>query len=192
MSVYDRNLNDAPTLAWYAGVPLGSNPLILLDFLSLLAVSFMICWFVVLASQFYFDGYVERAHLWGAAVIAADLCFLFTIFYAVVCFIALRNRYAAHYRFDENGVSCDNLRTFPRALEWKILHFRAYPIVEPRDYSKNISKHTAWDDVTRVTELPELRVLVLRGRRGTLQRVYCPDEKIYAAAREFILERTGV
>lgn len=193
MSVYDRKKkNGPPVLRWYAGVPLGSNPLIFLDFVSLIAVVFMIGWFVVLAAQFYFDGYVAREHLWGAAVISADLCFLFAVFYAAVCFVALRNRYAAQYRFDENGVLCDNMRCFPRALRWKPVHFRCYPIEEPKDFSKNIARRTAWADVTRVSELPELRVLVLRGKRGTLQRVYCPDEETYAAAREYVRDRTGV
>jgi hypothetical protein len=193
MSVYDKKKKDeTPSLQWYVGVPLGSNPLILLDFASALAVTFMLGWLVILIAQLYFDGYIGLSHLRGAAIVSMDLCFLLCIFYIVVCFGVLRNRYAAQYRFDVNGAHCDNMRAYPKALTRRLLHFRCYPIEPQREFSKNVERHTHWADVTKITELPELGVLVLRGRRGMLLRIYCPDEKIYRSAREYIRSASGV
>lgn len=194
MSVYDKKkaAGKETPLQWYVGVPIGSNPLIFVDFVTALIVTFSLSFLVILAAQFYFDGYIGEAHLRGAAVISADLCLLLCVFYAVVCFVALRNRYAAQYRFDVNGALCDNLKAYPRARVKKLLHFRCYPIEDQREFSKDVQRHVHWEDVTRVVEFPELGVITLKGRRGMLLRVYCPDEKIYRSAREYLKLKTGV
>lgn len=172
-------------LSWHVGVPVGSNPLILLDFASILVIIFLLAWLILLTAQFYFDGFVTAVHVWSGAVVAFDLCVLLVIFYAVVCFPIMRNRYAALYRFNRTGAHCDNLKCFPKALKWKLLHCRCYPI-EPPLPSRSVEKHVSWGDVTHFIELRSLRVLLLKGKRGTLMRVYCPDRESYAAALRFI------
>ena len=181
--------SSSPALRWSAGVPVGTNPLILLDFFTIMAVVFLLAWLILLAAQFYFDGFVQMQHVRGAAVVALDLCLLCTVFYVVVAFVALRNRYAAVYRFDANGAHCDNLKCFPRALQGAFLRFRAFPIEMPQSWSKSVDKHVPWGDVNEASELASLRVLLLKGRRGTLMRVYCPDDETYAAALRYAQEK---
>ena len=67
-------------LRWSAGVPVGTNPLILLDFFTIMAVVFLLAWLILLAAQFYFDGFVQMQHVRGAAVVALDLCLLCAVF----------------------------------------------------------------------------------------------------------------
>jgi len=43
----------------------------------------------------------------------------------------------------------------------------------------------AWNEVSRVTILPERREILLRARRGSL-RFHCPDETIFARARAIV------
>ena len=179
-------------LRWSAGVPVGTNPLILLDFFTIMAVVFLLAWLILLAAQFYFDGFVQMQHVRGAAVVALDLCLLCAVFYVVVAFVALRNRYAAVYRFDASGAHCDNLKCFPKAVKGAFLRFRAFPIEPPQSWSKSVDKHVPWGDVTEAAELASLRVLLLKGRRGTLMRVYCPDDATYAAALRFAQEKISV
>ena len=176
-------------LRWYAGVPVGTNPLILLDFATILTVAFLLTWLILLASQFYFDGSVQAVHLRGAAVIAFDFCLLFTLFYVVVSFLIMRNRYAAYYRFDKNGAHCNNLKCYPKELTKCIAHFRCFPIETPNDCIRNVEKHASWADVEHVVELESLRVLLLKGRHGTLMRVYCPDAHSYAEALDYSLTK---
>ena len=179
-------------LRWTSGVPVGTNPLILLDFLTIEAVVFLLSWLILLAAQFYFDGFVHLSHVRGAAVIALDLCLLCALFYVVVAFVVLRNRYAAVYRFDENSARCENLKCFSKAADSALVHVRAFPVEPPQSWSKSVEKQVTWADVTDVTELASLRVLLLKGRRGTLMRVYCPDGETYAAALRFARERISV
>ena len=182
----DVTKRQEPELSWRVGVPVGSNPLILLDFASILVVAFLLAWLVLLAAQFYFDGFVTAAHVWSGAIVAFDFCVLLAIFYALVCFLVMRNRYAALYRFDRTGAHCDNLKCYPQALSRKALHCLCYPIEPPPFSARSVEKHVGWGDVTRVVELRPLRVLLLKGKRGTLMRVYCPDRESYAAALRFV------
>ena len=46
-------------LRWYVGVPLGTNPLILLDLSILLTVGWSVSWLSLLALQAGFGGYVD-------------------------------------------------------------------------------------------------------------------------------------
>ena len=176
-------------IRWCAGVPVGTNPLILLDFLTILIIIALLCWGILLAAQFYFDGHVEPVHLYGAAVIAFDLCLLSTVFYAIVCFIVMRNSYAALYRLDEAGAHCDNLKCRPVSLDRKLFHICSYPVEEPNGYDRSVEKHVSWDEVANYVELRSLRVLLLKGRRGTLMRIYCPSKECYSAVLTYLTEK---
>ena len=156
-------------LRWYVGVPLGTNPLILLD-LSLLAL------------QAGFGGYVDASHVKGAALVSGYLVLVFLGLFGVVCFVVMRNRYAALYRFDEEDAFCDNMRSNPRAADGRRLHFTGYPIDPILEVIRSTERRARWEDVTTVQPMDAMRVLLLRGRRGVLMRVYCPDDATYDQA----------
>ncbi|MDY4031882.1 MAG: hypothetical protein SOY64_02275 [Pyramidobacter sp.] len=188
---HGQDAGDA-ALRWFVGVPLGTNPLILLDFSTLLAIAWVVSWGALVATQFVLGGYVDISHYKGAAVVASYLSLIFIGFYGVICFIITRNRYAALYRCDRAAILCENMRCAPRALERRLLRFAPYPIEPVRDPIRSVERRALWKDVTKVRKIDDLRVIVLKGKRGTLMRVYCPDEKIYAEALAFVAERTGV
>ena len=176
-------------IRWYAGVPVGSNPLILLDFFTIMVISAVLCWGILLLAQFYFDGHVALPHLYGAAVIAFDLCLLFSAFYVIVSFIVMRNGYVARYRLDMTGAHCENIKCRPKATVPGFFHFCCYPVAEPQTYSRCVEKHVSWADVSSFAELRSLRVLILKGRRGTLMRIYCPDSQKYETVLTFLNDR---
>ena len=188
---HGQNADDA-ALRWFTGVPLGTKPLILLDFFTLLAIAWVVSWGALIATQFVLGGYVDLTHYRGAAVVASYLSLIFIGFYCVICFVITRNRYAALYRCDRTAILCENMRCNPRALTWRLLRFTAYPIEPVRRPIRSVERRALWKDVTKVQKIDGLRVVVLKGKRGTLMRVYCPDEKIYAGALAFIAERTGI
>ncbi|MGI6075398.1 MAG: hypothetical protein ACOYD9_03415 [Pyramidobacter sp.] len=179
-------------LRWYTGVPLGTNPLILLDFFTLLAIAWVVSWAALIATQFVLGGYVNLTHYKGAAVVASYLSLIFIGFYVVACFLITLNRYAALYRCDDNAIFCENMRCNPKALERRLLRFAPYPIEPVRTPIRSVSRRVLWKDVGKMQNIDALRAIVLKGKRGTLMRVYCPDEKIYSQALEFIAGRTGL
>ena len=115
-------------LRWYVGVPLGTNPLILLDLSILLTIGWSVSWLSLLALQAGFGGYVDASHVKGAALVSGYLVLAFLGLFGVVCFVVMRNRYAALYRFDEEDAFCDNMRCSPRAADGRRLHFTGSPI----------------------------------------------------------------
>jgi len=179
-------------LRWFTGVPLGTNPLILLDFVTLLAIAWVVSWGALVATQFVLGGYVDVSHYKGAAVVASYLSLIFIGFYGVICFIITRNRYAALYRCDRTAILCENMRCAPRALERRLLRFAPYPIEPVRSSIRSVERRALWKDVTKVQKIDTLRVIVLKGKRGTLMRVYCPDDRLYADALAFVTERSGI
>ena len=190
MSVYDRQTGKRfVPLKWEVGVPVGSNPLIIIDFLSLILVIWGISYLVIIAAQLFFGGEVGKPQLWGAAVLSTDMAVLCVIFYLFTCFVIMRNRYAARYRLDEHGAYCDNIKAFPKAIRKALLHLKGYPIEMPKRQGKVVPRSCPWTDVRHVVEVRELGVIVLRGRWGALMRIYTPDLKTYMEAMEFIAER---
>ncbi|MDY3868724.1 MAG: hypothetical protein SOZ52_05085 [Pyramidobacter sp.] len=172
-------------LRWFVGVPLGTNPLILLDFFIVLAIAWLVSWLALLALQFLFGGFLETSHLFGGAVVASYISLIFIALFLVICFLITRNHYAALYRFDSSRVLCDNIRAHPRALDGRLIHWKGYPIDPSFESIRNVERSVSWSDVTRIQPLHELMVVLLRGKRGVLMRVYCPDESTFQQALAF-------
>ena len=187
------SLSDGDTnkqLRWFVGVPLGTNPLILVDLVTVLAIAWGVSFLALLLLQFALGGYLAPDHLGAAADLSSYLTLVFVALYLVICFFIMRNHYAALYRFDSSGIYCENMRAHPRALDKALFRFRAYPIEPQRESIRSVEKRAGWRDVTRVQQLKDLRVLILKGKRGTLMRVYCPDDHIFNEALAFIQEKT--
>lgn len=169
-------------LRWYVGVPLGTNPLILLDLAILLSIGWAVSWLALLALQAGFGGFLEVSHLREAAGTAGYLILIFLALFGAVCFLVMRNRYAALYRFDPGEAFCDNMRANPKALDGRLFHFRGWPIDPNVEPIRSTDRCVRWEDVTAVQPIDAMRVLLLRGRRGVLMRVYCPDDAVYRQA----------
>ena len=167
------------------GVPLGTNPLILLDLGTVLAISWTVTWAALLMLQLVLGGDVDSSHFRGAATVANYLTLVFLALFVIICFLIMRNRYAALYRFDPEGIFCDNMRANPRARDGRWIHFRGYPIEPDVQPIRSAERHAYWEDVTKVQPVEEMKVILLKGRRGVLMRVYCPDDAVYAQALEY-------
>ncbi len=168
-------------LRWYVGVPICTNPLILLD---LCTVSALLWAFVVLAAaslQFFFAGALTVVQIIGAVHFALYLVLLIWGIFFVVSLIFLQNRYAALYRIDKEGVYCENMRkgsiSLGESFHWK--PFTVQPIIDPK---KSTTKHFSWNDLKSARPLKEMRVILLKSERGAAMRVYCPDESVFESA----------
>lgn len=179
-------------LRWFVGVPLGTNPLILLDFGTLLIIAWGVSWVALLLLQFVMGGGIELAHLRDAAAVASYLTVVFTGLYLLICFIIMRNHYAALYRFDGSGIFCENMRCHPKPLHRALIRFQPFEIEPQQTSIRSVERTLSWHEVTRIQLLTELHVLVLKGKRGTLMRVYCPNDAIFTEALAFVKERTQI
>jgi hypothetical protein len=163
-----------------------------MDVASVLSIAWSVMVVVLLLLQLYFGGYLEATHLKGAAYVAGYVTLLFIGIFVLAAFVIQRNRYAALYRFEQDEVYCENLRTSPRPSRRVYgLRWRGYAIEPVSNPLRSVVKRTLWKDVRAVSAIGELRVLLLRGKRGVLMRVYCPDEEVFAKARAFAERALG-
>ncbi len=178
------------TLRWFVGIPIGTNPLILMDTASVLVVAWCVMAVILLVLQLWFGGYLNASHLRGAAWVSGYVTLVFAGIFVLTAFVVQRNRYAALYRFEEKEAYCENLRVRPHpVVPSRLPRWRGYAVDPPLNPLRSVIRRAAWADVTSVTAIPELRVLLLRGGRGVLLRVYCPDDEVFRGAREYVRTR---
>lgn len=174
---------------WFVGIPLATNPLILLDVFSVLILAWGVMTVLLLGLQFVLGGYVDIRHPVEAISISGYVTAVFFLIFVLVAFVIQRNRYAALYRFEKDEVYCENLRAYPRPLESSVLpRWKGYAIEDVRDPIRSIAKCVKWADVRSVVSLEHLNVFLLKGKRSVLMRVYCPDKPRFEKARNAALE----
>lgn len=176
-------------LRWYVGVPIGTNPLILLDIASVLLLAWGIITMLLLGLQFFFGGYIEAPQTTEAFSVAAYMTSVFFAIFLLAAFIIQRNGYAALYRFEEKEVYCENLRTSPRPLEASFSpRWKGYAIENVQDSIRSVVKVIRWEDVSSVYPIESMNVLLLKTKRSTL-RVYCPNNDTFDKALKTAEER---
>lgn len=181
-------MRDERGLRWYAGVPIGTNPLILTDIGTILVLLWGAAMLSVTLLQLILGGSVEGSHVQGAAVFATYLILFVGGAFLVIAFVLLQNRYVVLYRFDDEKAYCESMKKGFRSMA-ESLHWRPFPVEPPSGPTRSTAKSVLWRDVERVYPMADMRVILLRRGRGTAMRVYCPDRAVYEKALHFIQEK---
>lgn len=179
---------DRKSLRWYAGIPIGTNPLILMDIVTVLAILWGGTALTVTLLQIFFGDTLTGVHIQGAILFASYLALFVGSVFLAVSFLLFRNRYVALYRFDDNGAYCESMkRGFGPIGE--SLHWRPFPVKAVNAPGRTVKKSVPWGRIQRVEPLEDMGVILLKAGRGTALRVYCPDSSIYEEALEFVREK---
>lgn len=170
---------------WYVGIPLCTNPLIVLDVVTLASL----LWgggmlFVMIGQATIGDG------LTRGAVIASFYVGMYLALAALAAFFLVgvfifRNRYAALYRIDAHGIYCEYMRGGIRAVG-KTGLFSGFAVEPVRDPRKTVEKRIPWEDIGSLRVMENARVMVVRGKRGNLAKIYCPDDAVLQKAQTLI------
>ena len=99
----DKHPDNAGTLRWYAGVPIGTNPIVLFDVIKLSFLLWCLTFFSVGLLQIFIDGMFVREQIKGAIGLANHLVILVWAVFFAVAFLFLRNRYVVLCRLDGEG-----------------------------------------------------------------------------------------
>ena len=179
------------SLRWYTGVPIGTNPLILMDMATILAILWGAAALTVTLLQIFFGDALTALHLQGAVLFASYLVLLGGGVFLAVSFLLLQNRYIALYRFDDEGAYCESMRRGKGPLA-ESLHWRPFPVKPLNGPARTAKKSVPWGDIQRAELLEGMRVILLKARRGTALRVYCPDSRICSEALRFAEEKIKI
>ncbi len=179
---------DRKSLRWYTGIPIGTNPLILMDIATVLAILWGVTALTVTLLQVFFGDTLTGVHIQGAVLFATYLVLFAGSVFLAVSFLLLRNRYIALYRLDDDGAYCESMkRGFGPIGE--SMHWRPFPVKPVNGPARTAKKSVPWERIQRVEPLKEMGVILLKAGRGTALRIYCPDSRIYAEALEFVREK---
>ncbi len=182
----ERPRESQEALRWFVGVPVGTNVFFLMDLAAFLVAAWAVTFLSLLALQRLTAGHIFQDHLTAAFQMGLWMDGVFTAIFLIAAFPFLKNRYAAYYHLEEWGVRCENLRCSPQALggNWR-LRWRPWAIEPVLDPARAVERQVPWNHVRSVQALPEMATLLLRGRWGTVMRVYCPDEATFRRALDF-------
>ncbi len=170
-------------LRWYVGVPIATNPLILVDMGTILALLWIGGLLSVVLIQLLTARTLTGAQVQGAAAYATYLI-LFVAGAFLLVTVLLRNRYVALYRFDDEGAYCETIRKGRGPLQ-ESLHWRPFPVDPIVKPARSTKKSVPWGHVHTVQPMAGSLVLLLRAGRGTAMRVYCPDEGVFEKALHY-------
>ncbi len=173
------------TLRWFCGVPVLTNPLLLMDLASVLVILWFVTVLIMALAQVTFGGgALEETHLTAASIYASYLVLLVGVLFVVVCLLFYRRGYVMCYRFEDNGVFVETLRArnVPGASG---LHVRPFVVGVPEEIVGSVARDVDWSDVWSLRELAGMNSFQLRGKYGRLAQIYCPDEKTYREALAF-------
>ncbi|OON89169.1 hypothetical protein [Pyramidobacter sp. C12-8] len=179
------------TLRWFCGVPVLTNPLILIDLLTGTAALWFVTVLIMALAQLMFGtGSLQGSHIAAASIYASYLTALVLFLFAAVCAVFYRRGYVMFYRFEQNGVFMETIRArkVPGA---EGVHVRPFAVEEPAEIVRSVTKNVSWDDVKGVRELRGMNSFQLRGKRGRLAQIYCPDDETYRKALDFAGEKVG-
>lgn len=181
------------SLRWFVGVPVVTNPFMILDILTLAVLAFGGAMIFITAGQELIGGGLSRSALMAAAAYAGYVGAA-----VIACFLGfgialLGNRYAALFRLDDRGVYQEVMRGGRRAAPGSG-PFACRPFaLEPLVGSSRRPRLLPWADIRGAQGVPALRTILLRGKRGgTAMKVYCPDEHTYTTALAAITARLSL
>jgi len=176
--------NGAP-MRWFVGVPIASNPLLLRDLgLALFFLGLGSAVFVTLA-QLFMGVSPGKAMFQVTATLAGYVMAFIIAAFAIGSLLLFGNRFVALYRLQYDGIYCESMRgaMFPLA---DFLQWRPFPVSPTLNSGRSVIKFVLWEDVRSIKPYDSLRTILLRGRRGTIMRIYCPDETLYNETLDYI------
>jgi hypothetical protein len=172
------------TLRWFAGVPIGTNPLILMDLGMVLAILWAGSFVFLIFLQLLFGKTLNRIQISAAVGFASFLALFIIGAFLVISFLIFQNRYVALFRFDSEGVFCESIRKGPGSFR-ESMHWRPFPIEPVLNAAKSVTRMVPWGRIHTLEPAAGLQVIFLKGTKKTLMRIYCPDQNTFEQALAF-------
>jgi hypothetical protein len=177
-------------LRWHTGVPVATNPLILVDIGSLLVLLWGGTVLFITGLQLVIGDSLQGSHVQGAAVFATYLALFTAAVFLFIAVVFFQNRYVVLYRLDDEKAWCETIKKTPSSLA-ESLHCLPFPVPSPVPPFRSVVKSVPWDGIGKAVPLADVRTILLKRGRGTAMRIYCPDDAVFGEALRFINEMTA-
>ncbi len=174
-------------MRWFSGVPIASNPFIIRDVAIGLAVLWPLVFLFVLGAQPVLSRAAggTGAQAGGGLAMALSTASYVAVGAAAVFLLAgaalFRNRFVMMYRLSEDALFVETMRA-PLSVPARLPAMKPFPVEDLIDPPASVTKFIALRDIVRIVAHERYRMFELRGSKGPLARVYCPDGPTYAKA----------
>lgn len=178
-------MSEKTGLRWYAGVPVATNPLILIDIGSLLVLLWVGALLFITVAQLLLGGGLQGSHVQGAAVFATYLALFVAAAFLFIAAVFFQNRYGVLYRLDGEKAWCETIKKAPSS-PGESFHCLPFHISPPAPPFRSTVKSVPWREIEKAVPLADVRTILLRRGRGTAMRIYCPDKALFDEALRLI------
>ena len=191
MSDLGKILTEDPTdgsVRWGVGVPLITNPFILVDLARFVLVAMFVILVMAAIPQWAYAGeFTEtqvlaicRLCLWGAA--------LFAIAFAIIGGLFFRNRFYAVYVLNDRHIYYENVKGRDGGFFF-IWNCRPFPMEGSLDVARRISREISWSKVDSFVDFPGMRTILLKRGMWEILKLYTPDEAVHSRVSAFLGSR---
>lgn len=181
----DKKIEEVEVLRWYAGVPIGTNPVILFEMAKGLGLLWCLTVAAVVCLQCFFGGELTEVQLRGAIGIGNHLVFGAAFVFFLVAFLLFQNRYVVLCRLNEKEVYCESMSRGWGPLS-ESFHWRPFRVERPVVSRRTARKIVPWSCLEEAYPWKGTRTILLRKGRATVLRLYCPDENSFEQALKFV------
>lgn len=186
-----RTANAGPEkpLSWYVGVPICTNPMTIMDMLVVAGVLWVGGMLFVMLGQITIGSGLSRPSVFAAFFLGMYVSGSALAAFVFVGGFLFGNRYASLYRIGEAGIYCEHLRGRIRPVAKPFIPLAGYAIEPVRDPARSVVKRVQWNEVSALQLVEKMRVILVKGNRGTLLKIHCPDAALLAKAESAIRAR---
>ncbi len=170
-------------LSWYVGVPICTNPMFVLDVLVAAGALWIGGMLFVMLGQATIGSGLTRPSIFAAFFLGMYLAGAALAAFVFVGGFLFGNRYASLYRIGEAGIFCEHMRGGRiRPIAKPFIPLAGYAVEPVRDPVRSIARRIHWPDVRSLQIVEKMRTILVKGKRGTLLKIYCPDAALLAKA----------
>ncbi len=178
-------------LSWYVGVPICTNPMTVMDMLVIAGVLWVGGMLFIMLGQVTIGSGLTRSSIFAAFFLGMYLAGAALAAFVFVGGFLFSNRYASLYRIGEAGIYCEHLRGRIRPIGKPFIAFAGYAVEPVLDVTRSVVKRVQWNEVKSLQIVEKMRVIVVKGKRGTLLKIHCPDATLLAKAEAAIRAHTA-
>lgn len=180
--------DDSVSVRWHVGVPIMTNPFILVDFARFILITVLIIFVMVLIPQWFYTRSIGTREVAALLKLCALGAALFTACFAAIGIFFLRNRYYALYVLNDRHIYYENIKGSDESGFFS-LALRPFPVKGRLNAVRVQRREISWQKVDSFVDFPAMRTILLKRGMWEILKLYLPDRAVHERARAFLEAR---
>ncbi len=174
------------SLQWRAGVPIATNPFILLELLQAGCVGGAVVLAVMASGLWLMGGGLQPGDVSTVLLTSLACVAAFALAFVVVAFVFFGNRYYAEYHCSYSGVYQQVTRGRDESGRRVPFASRPFPVAGAIKGGRSQDKDLPWEKVDHFVNFASMRSIQLKRGRWHMLRLYTPDAQTHARLAAYL------